>query len=286
MQNPWKVKMAMARKKFLFHLGWMIDFKIAVENIPKHPWPRWTANSTRLLHELWTQSSHQKLALECSQHQSTIRFFGRGFDQFLRFGTTPEQETQVQGDIQYWQFAKTKIDGLPQSQNQSKMALACDGSLSLRIMYCSLKVSLSRWRPLEWRWPVARVSVCQGEMERHVIGCYWMIDKHLHQLGWLRDWNQCQFDIQHINWLTDVNWTFIKSIRAMQPDRHRIIMPPIGSPRFGSWRSARGEHSWKGSICRQRKSFWVAALTKMLKQVERWEVSIGFTSDVIFFVWL
>ena len=101
MQNPWKVKMAMARKKFLFHLGWMIDFKIAVENIPKHPWPRWTANSTRLLHELWTQSSHQKLALECSQHQSTIRFFGRGFDQFLRFGTTPEQETQVQGDIQY-----------------------------------------------------------------------------------------------------------------------------------------------------------------------------------------
>ena len=164
--------MVMVRKKFLFHLGWMIDFKIAVENIPKHPWPRWTANSTRLLHELWTQSSPQKLALECSQHQPTMRFFGRGFDQFLRFGTTPEQETQVQGDIQYWQFAKTKIDGLLQSQNQSKMALACDGSLSLRIMYCSLKVSL-------FQMAATRMALARGEglsLSRwNGKTCYWML---------------------------------------------------------------------------------------------------------------
>ena len=31
--NTWKVKMAMVKRKFLFHLGWMIDFKIAVENM-------------------------------------------------------------------------------------------------------------------------------------------------------------------------------------------------------------------------------------------------------------
>lgn len=122
--NTWKVKMAMVKRKFLFHLGWMIDFKIAVENMKtwlakvdckQYTTPSWVVDPKEL---------PLKNLSHINQHQSTMRFFGRTNS----WGLEPHQNKKRRW-VTLLTVCHNKIDGLLQSQNQSKMALACHGSV-------------------------------------------------------------------------------------------------------------------------------------------------------------